>query len=137
MFSGKSEELIRRIKGHHRQAEVRSSNPRWMTATMRPPSPATVRGSTMLSHEGQRRLARHLDPEAQVVALDEVQFMDEGLIPIIEDPPTTACASLRAVWIWIPMATLRHHAHPAGQGEYVSNPGHLHGVEPWGAPSAW
>ena len=30
-------------------------------------------------------LARQLDPEAQVVALDEVQFMDEGLIPIIED----------------------------------------------------
>ncbi|MBK8790122.1 MAG: hypothetical protein IPO28_08110 [Holophagaceae bacterium] len=29
--------------------------------------------------------ARLLDPEAQVVALDEVQFMDEGLIPIIEN----------------------------------------------------
>jgi thymidine kinase len=30
-------------------------------------------------------LARQLDPEAQVVALDEVQFMDEGLIPIIDN----------------------------------------------------
>src|ERR1035438_10522130 len=30
-------------------------------------------------------LARQLDPDADVVALDEVQFMDEGLIPIIED----------------------------------------------------
>jgi thymidine kinase len=29
-------------------------------------------------------LARQLDPEAEVVALDEVQFMDEGLIAIIE-----------------------------------------------------
>ena len=87
MFSGKSEELIRRIK--------RASIAKQKVQVFKPALDDRYDASAIASH-GQRKheavpvktiveLARHLDPEVEVVALDEVQFMDEGLIPLIED----------------------------------------------------
>jgi thymidine kinase len=87
MFSGKSEELIRRIK--------RAIIAKQKVQVFKPALDDRYDVSAIASH-GQRKheaipvkateeLARHLDPKVEVVALDEVQFMDEGLIPIIED----------------------------------------------------
>jgi thymidine kinase len=87
MFSGKSEELIRRIK--------RAIIAKQKVQVFKPALDDRYDVSAIASHSQRKHdaipvkdsveLARHLDPEAQVVALDEVQFMDEGLIPIIED----------------------------------------------------
>ena len=86
MFSGKSEELIRRIK--------RAIIAKQKVQVFKPALDDRYDVSAIASHSQRKHdaipvkdsveLARHLDPEAQVVALDEVQFMDEGLIPIIE-----------------------------------------------------
>ncbi|MBK9796010.1 MAG: thymidine kinase [Holophagaceae bacterium] len=87
MFSGKSEELIRRIK--------RALIGKQRVQVFKPALDDRYDISAIASHSQRKHeaipvkntveLARLLDPEAQVVALDEVQFMDEGLIPIIED----------------------------------------------------
>src|SRR5512133_20347 len=87
MFSGKSEELIRRIK--------RAIIAKQKVQVFKPALDDRYDVSAIASHSQRKHdaipvkdsveLARHLDPEAQVIALDEVQFMDEGLIPIIED----------------------------------------------------
>ena len=87
MFSGKSEELIRRI--------TRAIIARQKVQVFKPALDDRYDASAIASHSQRKHeaipvkdsveLARHLDPEAQVVALDEVQFMDEGIIPIIEN----------------------------------------------------
>ena len=87
MFSGKSEELIRRIK--------RALIGKQKVQAFKPALDDRYDVSAIASHSERKHeaipvkdtveLARLLDPEAQVVALDEVQFMDEGLIPIIEN----------------------------------------------------
>ncbi len=87
MFSGKSEELIRRIK--------RAVIARQKVQVFKPALDDRYDASAIASHSQRKHeaiavknteeLLRHLDPEAQVVALDEAQFLDEGLIPIIED----------------------------------------------------
>ncbi len=86
MFCGKSEELIRRIK--------RAIIARQKVQVFKPALDDRYDASAIASHSQVKHeaipvkdsleLARHLDPEAEVVALDEVQFMDEGLLPIIE-----------------------------------------------------
>jgi len=86
MFSGKSEELIRRIK--------RAIIAKQKVQVFKPALDDRYDASAIASHSQARyeaipvkdsiELARQLDPEAEVVALDEVQFMDEGLIPIID-----------------------------------------------------
>ena len=87
MFSGKSEELIRRIK--------RAIIARQKVQVFKPALDDRYHASAIASHSQFKQeaiavkdsldLVRHLDPEAEVVALDEVQFMDEGLIPVIEE----------------------------------------------------
>ncbi len=87
MFSGKSEELIRRIK--------RAIIAKQKVQVFKPALDDRYDASAIASHSQSRygaipvkdtvELARHLDADVEVVALDEVQFMDEGLIPIIED----------------------------------------------------
>jgi thymidine kinase len=87
MFSGKSEELIRRIK--------RALIGKQKVQVFKPALDDRYDVSAIASHSERKHeaipvkdtveLARLLDPEAQVVALDEVQFMDDGLIPIIEN----------------------------------------------------
>jgi thymidine kinase len=87
MFSGKSEELIRRIK--------RAIIARQKVQVFKPALDDRYDSSAIASHSQRKHeaipvkdtleLARQLDPDVEVVALDEVQFMDEGLLPIIED----------------------------------------------------
>ncbi|HEX9081832.1 MAG TPA: thymidine kinase [Holophagaceae bacterium] len=86
MFSGKSEELIRRIK--------RAIIARQRVQVFKPALDDRYDVSSIASHSQRKHEAipvkdsgeilEHLLPDTEVVALDEVQFMDEGLIPIIE-----------------------------------------------------
>jgi len=86
MFSGKSEELIRRIK--------RAIIARQRVQVFKPALDDRYDASAIASHSQRKHdaipvkdseeLRRHLDPEAEVVALDEVQFLDEALIPVID-----------------------------------------------------
>ena len=86
MFSGKSEELIRRIK--------RAVIARQRVQVFKPALDDRYDASAIASHSQRKHeaipvkdseeLRRHLDPEAQVVALDEVQFLDEGLLSVID-----------------------------------------------------
>jgi thymidine kinase len=87
MFSGKSEELIRRIK--------RAIIAKQKVQVFKPALDDRYDISAVASHSQSKHqaiavkdttdLLRHLDPDTQVVALDEAQFLDESLIPIIED----------------------------------------------------
>ncbi len=86
MFSGKSEELIRRIK--------RAIIARQRVQVFKPALDDRYDASAIASHSQRKHdaipvkdseeLRRHLDPEAEVVALDEVQFLDEGLLAVID-----------------------------------------------------
>ena len=86
MFSGKSEELIRRV--------TRALIAKQRVQVFKPALDDRYEASAVASH-GKARLdavavqsssdiRRLLDPEARVVAMDEAQFFDEGLIPLVE-----------------------------------------------------
>jgi thymidine kinase len=84
MFSGKSEELLRRLRRaiiarqkvqvFKPSADVRHRPERVVTRDLREVSALSVRDS--------RELRAALLPEVQVVGIDEAQFFDEGLIDL-------------------------------------------------------
>ena len=86
MFSGKSEELIRRLR------RVRIARQRLQA--FKPALDDRYDAVAIASHADSRfealpvadseALARQLDPEVEVVAIDEVQFFDEGLLALVE-----------------------------------------------------
>lgn len=86
MFSGKSEELIRRV----RRAEIA----RQRTQVFKPAIDTRYGYDTVNSHSGAHvsatpvRSATDIEaaclPGTQVVAIDEVQFLDEGLVELCE-----------------------------------------------------
>lgn len=86
MFSGKSEELIRRIK--------RALIARQRVLVFKPRLDDRYHATDVFSHDGRRaeaiavrdaaELAAHLsDPLPEVVAVDEAQFFDDGLIKLV------------------------------------------------------
>lgn len=86
MFSGKSEELIRRVK--------RALIARQRVRVFKPRLDTRYHESHVVSHDGERveaipvgraaEMEAHLDPLPQVVAVDEAQFLDRGLLPLVE-----------------------------------------------------
>lgn len=86
MFSGKSEELIRRVK--------RALIARQRVLVFKPRMDTRYHESQVVSHDGQRveaipvgearEIEAYLSPLPQVVAVDEVQFLDAGLLPLAE-----------------------------------------------------
>ncbi|HJV90900.1 MAG TPA: thymidine kinase [Holophagaceae bacterium] len=86
MFSGKSEELIRRLR--------RARIARQRIQAFKPALDDRYDAVAIASHAESRfealpvadsgELARHLAPEVEVVAIDEVQFFDEGLLDLVE-----------------------------------------------------
>ena len=86
MFSGKSEELIRRV----RRAEIG----RQRTQVFKPAIDTRYGYDTVNSHSGAHHgatpvrsaadIAERLDPDEQVIAIAEAQFLDEGLAPLCE-----------------------------------------------------
>lgn len=86
MFSGKSEELIRRI----RRAQFAKQN----IVAFKPMIDNRYDETCICSHNGNQVIAHAIDnsseifdyitDETDVVAIDEVQFFDEGIVEIIE-----------------------------------------------------
>jgi len=87
MFSGKTEELIRRV----RRAQIA----RQRVQVFKHGLDARYAGSEVASHNGMLleaipvensdQVREKLDPEATVVAIDEGQFFDEGLVSLCEE----------------------------------------------------
>lgn len=86
MFSGKSDELIRRIK--------RALIARQRVLVFKPRMDDRYHATDISSHDGRRaeaiavkdsaELRTHLsDPLPEVIAVDEAQFFDAGLVPIV------------------------------------------------------
>ena len=87
MFSGKSEELIRRVK--------RAVIGRQVVQVFKPAIDDRYDRAAVASHSQQRldaipvrdsdEIRARLDPAAEVVALDEAQFLDEGAIALADE----------------------------------------------------
>ena len=85
MFSGKSEELVRRMRratiARHRvqvfkpRTDIRHEVDRLITRDQRELAARTV--------EDSADLRAHLDPDVQVVGVDEAQFFDDGLVALV------------------------------------------------------
>lgn len=86
MFSGKSEELIRRV----RRAEFAKQK----IAVFKPKLDNRYSDQAVVSHNGASFSAKpishsieilhHVEAEIDVVAIDEVQFFDEGIVRVIQ-----------------------------------------------------
>jgi len=86
MFSGKSEELIRRVR--------RSMIARKRVQVFKSHLDARYAGIyTVSSHDGRTveaipadsaaQIALQIDPMANVIAIDEAQFLDDGILPLV------------------------------------------------------
>lgn len=87
MFSGKSEELIRRI----RRAVIAGQKVQVFTPSI------DFRGGTncIFSHDkrkieaipvnSSKEILEKLDPDTEVVGVDEIQFLDDGIIEVAEE----------------------------------------------------
>ncbi|MBN1262273.1 MAG: thymidine kinase [Anaerolineae bacterium] len=84
MFSGKTEELIRRL----RRAQIAKQH----VQVFKPAIDRRYSDTAIASHNGLQEAAipvhdtaemrRRLDPEADVIAIDEVQFFDEDVVAL-------------------------------------------------------
>ncbi|KMJ56532.1 thymidine kinase [Bacillus sp. LL01] len=87
MFSGKSEELIRRVR--------RVSFGKLKVQVFKPVIDNRYSEEEVVSHNGTKVCAmpvrtsvdilEHVNPETQVVAVDEVQFFDEGIVAVADE----------------------------------------------------
>jgi thymidine kinase len=86
MFSGKSEELIRRVR--------RAQFAKQKIAVFKPKIDNRYSDQAVVSHNGASFIAKpishsieilhHVEPEIDIVAIDEVQFFDEGIVRVIQ-----------------------------------------------------
>jgi thymidine kinase len=96
MFSGKTEELIRRVK--------RAVYARQKAQVFKPRLDSRYDETLVMSHSRQRvvstpvdraeEIFRHLDPETKVVGIDEVQFFGPEIVSVCE---TLASRGLRVI----------------------------------------
>jgi thymidine kinase len=87
MFSGKTEELIRRVR--------RAKIARQKVQVFKPAIDTRYNDREVTSHNGLQveavpventaQVRELVDPDATVVALDEVQFFDEDVVPLCEE----------------------------------------------------
>ena len=85
MFSGKSEELMRRVRRSliaKKRVQVFKSHldDRYSVYVVGSHDGRTIEAIPVDSSE---QIALRLDPQAQVVAIDEVQFLDPGIVPLV------------------------------------------------------
>ncbi|TMU84017.1 thymidine kinase [Bacillus sp. BHET2] len=86
MFSGKSEELIRRVR--------RTQFAKQEIAVYKPKLDNRYSDESVVSHNGTSVIAKavegsqvildDLNPDVDVVAIDEVQFFDEGIVEVVQ-----------------------------------------------------
>lgn len=98
MFSGKSEELMRRVRRAmiaRKRVQVFKSHLDSRYAGLFAISSHDGRSVEAIPVDSAAQIAQRLDPVAQVVAVDEAQFLDDGLV----DLATTLAARGRRVII--------------------------------------
>jgi thymidine kinase len=85
MFSGKSEELMRRVRRAtiaRKRVQVFKSHLDDRYAGLYDVSSHDGRGLEAIPVDSAAQLAQRIDPLAQVIAVDEVQFLDDGIIAL-------------------------------------------------------
>ena len=88
MFSGKSEELIRRVRRSliaRKRVQVFKSHLDDRYAGVYAVGSHDGRTIEALPVDSAAQIAMRVDPLAQVVAIDEVQFLDDGIVPLVND----------------------------------------------------
>ena len=88
MFSGKSEELLRRVRRAliaRRHVQVFKSHLDDRYSGIMAISSHDGRHIEAVAINESRQVAEGVDPDAQVVAIDEVQFLDDAIIDIVND----------------------------------------------------
>ena len=86
MFSGKSEELIRRVRRSiiaRKRVQVFKSHLDARYAGIYSVSSHDGRTVEALPADSAAQIALQIDPMAHVVAIDEAQFLDEGVVPLV------------------------------------------------------
>ncbi len=86
MFSGKSEELIRRVRRSiiaRKRIQVFKSHLDARYAGIYSISSHDGRTVEAIPADSAAQIAQQIDPMAQVVAIDEAQFLDKGVIPLV------------------------------------------------------
>jgi thymidine kinase len=88
MFSGKSEELIRRVRRAmiaRKRVQVFKSHLDARYSGLYVVSSHDGRSVEAIPIDSSSQLAQRLDPSAQVVAIDEAQFLDSGVVEVASD----------------------------------------------------
>lgn len=98
MFSGKSEELIRRVR--------RAQFAKQKIVVFKPKIDNRYSDHNVVSHNGASLIAKaishsieilhHVEPELDVVAIDEVQFFDEGIVRVVQQLADSGCRVIAA-----------------------------------------
>jgi len=86
MFSGKSEELIRRVRRSiiaKKRIQVFKSHLDARYAGIYSISSHDGRTVTAIPADSAAQIGQMIDPMAQVIAIDEAQFLDRGIIPLV------------------------------------------------------
>ena len=86
MFSGKSEELIRRVRRSmiaRKRVQVFKSHLDSRYAGIYSVSSHDGRAVEAIPADSATQIAQQIDPMANVIAIDEAQFMDDGIIPLV------------------------------------------------------
>ncbi|HXV16425.1 MAG TPA: thymidine kinase [Gemmatimonadaceae bacterium] len=86
MFSGKSEELIRRLRRAiiaKKRVQVFKSHLDARYAGIYKVSSHDGRTVEAIPADSSAQIAAKIDPTAHVIAIDEAQFLDEGIIPLV------------------------------------------------------
>ncbi len=86
MFSGKSEELIRRVRRAiiaRKRVQVFKSHLDERYAGIYSISSHDGRTVEAIPADSASQIALQIDPMAHVIAIDEAQFLDEGVIPLV------------------------------------------------------
>ncbi len=86
MFSGKSEELIRRVRRSiiaKKRIQVFKSHLDARYAGIYSVSSHDGRTVTAIPADSAAQIGQQIDPTAHVIAIDEAQFLDKGIIPLV------------------------------------------------------
>ncbi|HUQ48005.1 MAG TPA: thymidine kinase [Gemmatimonadaceae bacterium] len=86
MFSGKSEELIRRVRRSiiaRKRIQVFKSHLDARYAGIYSISSHDGRTVTAIPADSAAQIGQQIDPMAQVIAIDEAQFLDRGIIALV------------------------------------------------------
>src|SRR5512140_2640845 len=86
MFSGKSEELIRRVRRSiiaRKRVQVFKSHLDERYAGIYSISSHDGRTVEATPADSAAQISLQIDPMAHVIAIDEAQFLDEGIVPLV------------------------------------------------------